>query len=808
MRYVLRSLARSPGFAALVVLTLALGIGANTAVFSVLRGVLLRPLPHEDGERLMYVRQSAELAGLDNALFSVPEIVDLREAATSLTGFAEFSAMPFNMLGGAEPVEVQAGIVTGNYFDVMGLDAVLGRTINANDDGPAAAPVMMLTYEYWVGAFGGDPNVLGRVLRMNGRSVTVVGVAEPAPPFPAGTDILVNMVTSPHHMDATMVHGRTHRMTEVFARLAPGATVTQAEAELDALAARMYRDHADSYDPAAGYGVSITPLRHALTAEARQTLYLLMATAALVLLVTCANVGNLVLARALEREREITMRWALGAGRARLRRLFLAETGVLAALGAGLGLVIAYGGLDLLVGFAARFTPRATEIEIDGGVLLFTLLTATGAALAFAFAPSLRGPEEAGLTLLRTGSRASGTAQRLQRGLIVAQVAAAVVVLTAGGLLARTLLSLNSVDTGVELANTLTLQVPAAQDGTPAADVLKLQEGMRDRIAELPGVDVVGVGLNIPLQSTQVMLEVKAEARPPEPGVPVPMAEYRTATPEYFEAAGMRVLAGRPFETTDVTDGAPVAILNETLARRLYGTDDPLGQRVAWTGDVLQFIGMSGRWMTVVGIVNDTRDSGPTEPAPPALYMPLAQNELGYFPGAFVIRAQGAAALAPQAERIVREMAPENPITRVATLEQIREETVASQRLNTYLVGAFGVLALVIAAVGIAGVLAFFVARRTTEIGIRMSLGAQKGRVLAMVLADGGTLLAAGIGLGLVGSGVVARLLEGLLFGVQPGDPLTFTGVSLLMVAVGLGACAVPARRAAGVDPLVAIREE
>ncbi len=230
MRYAIRTLAKSPGFSALVVLTLALGIGANTAVFSVLRGVLLRPLPHDDGERLMYLRQSAELQGLDNALFSVPEIVDYREASTSLTGFAEFSAMPFNMLGGERPVQVQAGIVTGNYFEVMGLDAVLGRTLNAGDDGPEADPVMMLTYDYWTNAFGADPGVLGRVLRMNGRSVTIVGVAEPAPPFPGDTDILVNMVTSPHHLDATMVHGRSHRMTEVFARLAPGATVQQVEA--------------------------------------------------------------------------------------------------------------------------------------------------------------------------------------------------------------------------------------------------------------------------------------------------------------------------------------------------------------------------------------------------------------------------------------------------------------------------------------------------------------------------------------------------------------------------------------------------
>ena len=808
MRYALRSLAKSPGFALLVVLTLGLGIGANTAVFSVLRGVLLRPLPHQDGERLMYLRQSAELVGVDNAGFSVPEIVDYRDAASSLTGFAEYSAMPFNMLGGEEPVEVEAGIITGNYFDVMGLDAVLGRTLNAGDDGPAAAPVMMLTWDYWQNAFGADPDVLGRVFRINGRSATVVGVSEPAPPFPGATDILVNMVTSPHHLDATMVHGRSHRMTEVFARLAPGATVPQAQAELDGIASRVHADHPDAYDPAAGYQITITPLRQALTAKARQTLTLLMATAALVLLVTCANVGNLVVARALQRERELMLRWALGAGRARIRFLLLGETAILAAAGAVLGLALAYFGLDLLVGFASRFTPRATEIRMDGDVLAFTLLTATGAAFAFAFAPSLRAPEQAGLTVLRTGSRASGSGQRLQRGLIVAQVAAAVTVLTAGGLLARTLLRLNAVDTGVNVENTLTMQVPADPNGRSALETLKLQEGMRDRIAALPGVEVVGVGMNVPLVSSPVMLEVKAEGRPPEPGVPTPLAEYRATTPEYFKAAGMRMLSGRAFSETDLSDAAPVAILNESLAKRLFGTEDPLGRQVAWTGEVLQFIGMSGRWQTVVGVVNDTRDKGPDAAPPLVLYQPLAQNELGYFPGAFVIRAQGAEALAPQAQRVVREMAPENPIERVATLEQIREDTVASQRLNAYLVGAFGLLALIIAAVGIGGVMAFFVARRTSEIGIRMSLGAHPRRVLGMVLVDGGTLLGAGIALGLMGSVVVARLLQGLLFGVGAGDPVTIASVSAIMGVVGLGACAVPARRAAGVDPLVAMREE
>lgn len=353
MRYAIRSLLKTPGFSLLVVLILALGIGANTAIFSVFRGVLLRPLPHEGGERIVYLRQSAVQSGMDDVKFSVPEIIDFREGARSLTGFAEFSAMPFTMLGAGNPVQVLAGIVSGNFFEVMGLSPVLGRAIGPGDDGAAAAPVMMLTYGYWQRAFGEDPGVVGKVIRMNGRSVTIVGVLEPAPPFPGKTDVFVNLVTSPHHLDATMVHGRSHRMTDVFARMAPGASIERAQTELDGIAARMYRDHPDNYDPAAGYAVTVTPLRDALVSRARLTLYLLLAAAGLVLLTACANVANLVLTRNLRRDREFAVRWAMGADRTRLRRILLAETGILAALGAGLGLVLAYVGLDLLVGFAA-----------------------------------------------------------------------------------------------------------------------------------------------------------------------------------------------------------------------------------------------------------------------------------------------------------------------------------------------------------------------------------------------------------------------------------------------------------------------
>ncbi|HEU5040175.1 MAG TPA: ABC transporter permease [Gemmatimonadales bacterium] len=807
MRHALRSLLHSPGFSAAVALTLALGIGANTAVFSVLRGVLLRPLPHRNGEQLLYLRQSASGTGQENVNFSVPEILDYRTGAPSLAAVAEFSDLSFNLIGAGEPVQVQAGIVTGNFFEVMGLGAVAGRTLDARDDGPAAAPAMMLTYDYWRRTFGGDPAVVGRVFRINGKSAAVVGVAEPAPHFPTENDVFVNMVTSPHHLDATMVTGRTHRMTEVFARLAPGATPTQAQAEIDAIAARLHREHPDAYDAAAGYRISVTPLRDALTAKARRTILLLTATAGLVLLTACANVANLVLTRSMRRERELAIRWALGADRARLRRLLLGETAILAAVGTALGLGLAYLGLDLLVGFAERFTPRASEIRIDAGVLAFAVVAATTSALVFAFAPSLRGPEDAGASLTRTGSRATGGARRIQRALIVAQVAATVTVLTAAGLLGRTLMRLYEVDPGVRLDQTLTMEVPLEGERTPA-QTLALQEAMRSRLAQLPGVREVGVGWNVPLRASGVLLELKAEGRAEEPGVPRPVAEYRTATPEYFRAAGIPLLAGREFASTDRADGQKVVILNQALARKLFPDQDPIGRRVAWTGDVLRFIPLSGEWRTVVGVVGDTRDAGPDAPPPVALYQPMEQNDMGFFPGGFVIHAPAAATLGPQAARVVRELVPDQPVERVATLAEIREETVAPQRLNALLVGAFAAVALAIAAVGIGGVLAFFITQRTAEIGIRMSLGADPARVIRMVLADGGAMLALGIGFGLVGSILAARLLQGLLFGVPPRDPVTFLAVALVMALVGLAACAMPALRAAQVDPLVAMRSE
>jgi predicted permease len=808
LRYALRTLSRTPGFTVAVVLTLALGIGANTAVFSAVSGVLLRPLPHRDGDQIVYLRHSAEQAGVENALFSVPEILDYRTSSTALTGFAEFSAMTFNMLGHEDPVQVTAGIVSGNYFDVMGLAPVHGRLFDSRDDGEQAAPVLVLSYEYWMSAFGGDPAAVGRTLRVNNFVSTIVGVLQPAPHYPDRTDVFVNMVTSPHHLDATMVHGRTHRMTEVFARLAPGATIPQAQADLDRISLTIHADNPDAYEQAAGFKVSVSPLQDALTLRARTTLTLLMGTAAFVLVIACASVANLALMRGVRRERELVVREALGAGTGRLRRLVLVENVVLALGGAALGLVLAYGGLEMLVAFARRFTPRADEIRVDAGVLAFTVLLAVTAALALAFMPVL--PRGKGLSgALSSGRRASGggSARRVQRALVITQVAVSVVLLTGSGLLARTLLNLYAVDLGVDVENVLTMEVPTPFDGGRGPDEsLAYFEEMQRRIEAVSGVEDVAMGSAVPLRWSGFELEIKVEGREPATGELTPRAEYRTVTPEYFTVAGIPLLSGRAFESTDRRGGERVVILSETLARRLFPDQDPIGRRVAWTGDVLRFIPVSGDWRTVVGIVGDTRDQGPDVEPTGVVYQPFAQE---IFTGALMIRTQAdAAALVPEASRVIRELDPEQPLANVLTLEQIRDNSVAPTRLNVFLLGSFGALALLIAVVGIGGVLAFSVSQRTGEIGIRMSLGADAGRVRRMVISEGGSLVVVGLVLGLAGALLASRVVAGLLYGVSPNDPLTLAAVAAVMLGVGAVAAWLPAERAARVQPGEAMRVE
>jgi predicted permease len=536
-----------------------------------------------------------------------------------------------------------------------------------------------------------------------------------------------------------------------------------------------------------------------------------MSAAGFVLLISAANVVNLTLMRGIRRGHEMVARAALGAGVGRLRRLLLAENLVLTLLGATGGVIIATFGVRLLTSFAARYSPRANEIRLDLVTLGFTLAIAVAVALLLSFAAAL--PKEGTFAswISAGGRRISGSLrkQRLQRALVALQVAVSVVLLAGAGLLTRTMIRLSDVSTGLGTEEVLTMPVPLL-DPThldPSADAATkaAYERMRVEVAALPGVALVGVGSTMPLRSGMMDLDFKAEGKPPVPGQPMLHAEFRSADPEYFRAAGIPLLKGREFSLTDQPGSGQVVVINQTLARKVFPGEDPIGKRIAWTGAILRFTPFNGDWRTIVGVVGDTQDGG-LDAAPRAVvFAPFAQ-EFTIFAGLVIRADSNAAALATAATRIVRRIAPTAPIENVLTVTQIKDQSIAPRRLNAELVSSFGALALIIAAVGIAGVLAFSVSTRSNEIGIRMSLGADGGRVQRMILREGGVLLAIGLTVGVIGALFATRVIRGLLFGIAPGDPVTFVGVAVMMAAIGIAACWIPARRAARIDPAITMR--
>jgi predicted permease len=620
------------------------------------------------------------------------------------------------------------------------------------------------------------------------------------------------MVISEHHVSATMVQGRTHRMTEMIARLAPGATLEQARTEVATVDARIQREFKEAYDPASHYRVAVIPFKVALGEKARLTLLLLMGAAAFVMIISAANVANLTLMRGVGREHELVARAALGAGVARLRRLLLVENLVLTLAGAALGVLIAIGGVRLLVSLASRYSPRANEIRLDATVLGFAFALSVTLALLLSLVASLPREGSFASIIAAGGRRMSGglRKQRLQRGLVVAQVAVSVVLLAGAGLLTRTMMRLSDVNTGLKTEEVLTMRVQlldfsGAFDKQADALAKERYERMRSEIRALPGVIEAGVGSPLPLSSSDVKFEVKADGKALASGEAMPSAEFRTASPEYFRAAGIPLIAGREFSSSDRHGSERVVIVNQALVDKYFPHEDPLGKRVAWTGDVLRFTPISGEWRTIVGVVGNTRDGGLDAVPRPVMFSPFVQ-ELA-FGGGLVIRADSnVAALATAATRIVHRIAPTTPIEKVMTVAQIKDQSVSPRRLNAALVSSFGILALIIAAVGIAGVLAFSVSARTNEIGIRMSLGADRGRVQRMILSEGGALLAMGLISGIAGAYLAAGVIHGLLFGIAPHDPATFIGVTVMMAAIGIVACWIPALRAARIDPAITMR--
>jgi predicted permease len=610
-----------------------------------------------------------------------------------------------------------------------------------------------------------------------------------------------------------MTQDRTHRMTEVFARLAPGATLERAALEVEAISQRLHADYPEAYDPSQGFGISVTPLREQLASRASTTLLVLLGVTGLVLVIACANVANLTLARVMRRQAELAIRVSLGASAWRIRRQLLVESLIPSVAGAALGCAIAYASTGLLTSYAARYSARASEIAVDGVVLSTALLVGVLAALVFALLPGLPGRSPG--TLRPEGTRLAGASsgRSVQRLLVVSQVAVCCVLLVGAGLLLRTLYNLQVADAGLELDEVLTVELPAQPNRNGPAERLTYFRTILQKAGSLPGVRNAAFGFSVPLRSLPsgpwggfAAIAFEIEDQPVLPGAPLPRGDFRPVSHQYFETVGLRLLGGRLFDAADHEESRKVVVVNRALAERHFGTRDPIGRRLGWRDEGLsRYVGVSADWREIVGVVSDSNDYGMTAAPPQVVFQPLAQVPLAT---ALLVRTATPKSIAPSLVSLLREFEPEQPIVRVATLAEVHEEEIGPQRLNAVLVGNFALLALVISAVGVWGVLAFGVSQRAREIGIRAVLGADRQRLLAMVLTEGSALTAIGL---LIGGGLslaASRLVGELLFGVAATDALTFALVALVMMGVAVMASLAPAWRASNVDPAGALRAE
>jgi putative ABC transport system permease protein len=810
LRFALRSLARVKGLAATVIVTLALGIGANAAIFSVVRGVLLKPLVNRDEDRLIYIRQSAKGIGADNAAFSVPEIRDLRGRIKTLNAFGDFSTIGFTMVGLGEPRVVRAGVVGGSYFEVMGLRPVLGRLLDASDDGPQAAGAAVLTHRFWSTALKSDSLVIGKTVRLGSRSATIVGVLEPSVPYPAETEIIANVVTSPHHLDATMVEGRVHRMTELFGRLAPGATLEDARAELRTAHGAILKEHPEAYSPKADFRIEAVQLRDQITSPARTVLLVLLAASALIFIIACSNVANLILARSVRREGELAVRASLGASAGALRRTLLAESLVLCGAGAILGVLIARPMVSVLARYAARFSVRALDLTVDASLLWVGVGLAIASSILLAFVPRLPSSEAANGFGLSNGSLriTSGTNRRL-RLFAVTQIAASFVLLAGAGMLLTTLIALQSANTGFDLRRTLAVNVPVMSYGrTPEQIIGFYKEAMR-RIGELPGVERTAVGTVVPWRDAGSFgpgFQFSVEGYARADGEEDPRAAFRTVSPGFFSALGVPIMVGRDFTDDDRRDAEKVVIVSQSLAQRMFPNQDAVNRKLLWTDPVMKFIGISTEPMRIVGVVPDVDDEHIMPGPVLTVYHPFEQQLSGG--RAFVHTRSDPYALVPAITRVVRELASDQPVEQAATLNDIRAEVLAPDRLNTAVFGLFAVVALAIAVIGVAGVLAFSVSGRTREFGIRMALGSRPASILAGVVKSGAVMAATGVAAGLVGGLVLARVAAQYVENVQMPGLVAIAAAGGVLLLAGVVASIVPAARAATTDVMDALRAE
>jgi putative ABC transport system permease protein len=805
VRYALRTLRKHRGYSLLAALTLALGIGANTAIFSVISGVLLKPLPYGEPDRLVLVRQSAPGASLPIVNLSIREYFDYREQSPDFDALVEYHQMNFVLLKRGDPDRVDTGVVSHDFFDVLGIRPVLGRTFTAADEEPGAPAVLLLSYSYWQSRFGGDPNIIGQVFEMNDRAHTVIGVLPNVPHYPEENDVYMPVHACPFRSAAERNIAQNRRAFAalvVFGKLKEGVTRERAAENVEAICGRFTRENPQNYRRTSGFSATVLDVRGELTSEVRPMLLILMGTTALILLIACANVANLTLARVMRRDRELALRAAVGAGRGRLIRQLLTESTILSIAGGALGLLLAGSTIDMLTLFVARFTERTGEIELDPRVLGFTLVVSMVTGLLFGTIPALASRVDLVRTLKQGGrSGEAGANRRLQSALIVVQVAVSVVLLIGAGLLLASFNRLQQVNPGYRGDRVLAAEAFGNFTKYPTAEAqLGFYLPLIERLEQQPGVVSAAITNAVPLSgvapfSTPFQIEGRSNDDPDRR----PTADIRIASPRYFETLAVPVVRGRVFGDLDHREAPAVAVINQSMTRYWEGKD-PIGSRIS--------VNNGQTWATVVGIVGDVRQFALDQEAVAQVYVPLRQTPFG-LAGRVLVRTNGDPLLAADMLRqTIHALDPDMPVENTQTLDDLRDTFLTTPRLTATLLGLFAGLALFVTMTGITGVIATSVSERTQEFGVRMALGASRGGVLTMVARQGLILVAVGLVLGVAAAVAAGRVLSAYLYETQPTDPMIYALVAIACVAVGALACLGPAWRATTVDPLLALRAD
>ena len=800
LRYAARLQRKNPAFTIIAIIALALGIGANTAIFSVVNTVLLRPLPYKDPERLVMVWEDATKQGYPRDTPAAANFVDWRDQSQNFEGMAAIADESFNLTGSGDPERLEGRRVSATMFPLLGVEPQIGRVFTAAEDQSGAQRVVVLSYPLWQRRFGGDPGIIGQSLTLNGESYVVVGVMPARFQFPSSDD----QAWVPIALTQQDAGNRNRHYLQVLGRLKPGVSLTQAQSEMSTIAARLQQQYPQSN---AELGAVVQPLQEHLVGDIKPALLVLLGAVGLVLLIACANVANLLLARAAVRQKEIAVRVALGAKRSRLIRQFLTESVLLSTLGGLVGLAIAYGGLILLKAFIPENISQAREISIDVKVLAFTFLVSVATGLIFGLAPAIQAARFNQIDTLKEGGRdaaTGGSGQRLRGLLVTAEVAISLVLLIGAGLLINSFLRLRNVDPGFRTDNLLTMKIVLPE---PKYEEMARRSAfyteLVNRVQSLAGVRSAAVTSNLPLYRQGNSISIGIEGQPAPPPGQERIVVTRIISPGYLDTMSIPVLRGRGLTEQDTETTPNVVVISETMARRYWPGEDAVGKRIA-----VGRIRKPEDWVQVVGVAKDVRQFELNAEPKPQMY--LTYRQMGFFDSRdLVVKTDvDPASMAATVRKAVWEIDKDQPVSNIQTMDQILAESIARQRFSMLVLAIFAAVALVLAGVGIYGVMSYSVAQRTHEIGIRMALGAQTGAVLKLAVGYGMKLVIAGIAIGLIAAFALTRVMSTLLFGVTATDPTTFALISLLLIAVAVLASYVPARRATRVNPIIALRYE